>query len=180
MRSLLLGSVGVALTRHASCPVVVVRPGNPGLVRHGVLVDVDGSERSRGALEFAFRHASLRGLPLTVLHTFVDSIVDGAAADVPVPLMADVRVDDLEQERLLLAESMSGMQEKYPDVRVRTELARGLPAGCLLEKATRMNLVVVGSHVGGPASEVLFGSVAVNVVEHASCPVAVVPVGRYA
>ena len=35
MRTLLLGSVGVAVTRHAECPVVVLRPGNPGLVRNG-------------------------------------------------------------------------------------------------------------------------------------------------
>ncbi|WP_310527244.1 universal stress protein [Nocardioides sp.] len=180
VRRLLLGSVGVAVTRHASCPVVVVRPGNPGLVRNGVLVGVDGSEMSLGVLEFAFRHASLHGLPLTVLHTFVDSMVYDATAGVAVPFMVDVRSSDAEEERLLLAESMSGMQEKYPDVPVRTELARGLPADRLLEEAARMNLVVVGSHVGGTAAQLLRGSVAMAVVEHATCPVALVPVGERA
>jgi len=100
---------------------------------------------------------------------------------VAVPVMADVRLSDLEEQRLLLAESMSGMQEKYPDVRVRTELTHGLPAERLLEEATRMNLVVVGSHPGASAaSELLRGSVALTVVEHATCPVALVPVGEHA
>ena len=179
VRSLLLGSVGVAVTRHASCPVVVVRPGNPGLVRNGVLVGVDGSEASRTVLEFAFRQASLHGLPLTVLHTFVDSFAYDATAGVAVPVMADLRSSDLEEERLFLAESMSGMQEKYPDVSVRTELARGVPAERLLQEANRMNLVVIGSHPGtSAASDLLRGSVALTVVEHATCPVALVPVAR--
>ncbi len=176
VRSLLLGSVGVAVTRHASCPVVVVRPGNPGLVRHGVLVGVDGSDRSQSTLEFACRQASLHRLPLTVLHTFIDPILVGTGASgVGVPVL-DVRADDIERERLLLAETLAGMQEKYPDVQMRSELARGLPGECLLAKAPRMNLVVVGGHAGGTAAALLFGSVALVVVEHASCPVAVVPV----
>lgn len=179
LRSLLLGSVGVAVTRHASCPVVVVRPGNQGLVRHGVLVGVDGSEASRVVLEFAFRQASLRGLPLTVLHTFVDSFAYDATAGVAVPVMADLALSDLEEERLLLAEALGGMQEKYPDVRMHKELVRGLPAERLLQGASRMNLVVVGSHPGASAvSDLLRGSVAMTVVEHATCPVALVPVAQ--
>lgn len=176
VRSLLLGSVGVAVSRRAWCPVVVVRPSNPGLVRDGVLVGVDGRERSRGALEFAFRQASLHQLPLTVLHTFVDSIVYGARSGVPGPVMVEVRQGDLAYERLVLSETLSGMQEKYPDVPVRSELVRGLPGDALLRRARRMNLVVVGSHVGGKAAELVLGSVTTFMVEHASCPVAVVPV----
>lgn len=175
VRSLLLGSVGVALTRHARCPVVVVRPGSRGAVRNGVLVGVDGSVRSQAALELAFRQASLHRLPLTVMHTFVDVVVDGTSVGSPVPIPVDVRTADLEEERLILAESLAGMGEKYPDVPVRAELARGLAAECLLHEASRMNLVVVGSHDGGTASEVLLGSVAATVVEHATCPVVVVP-----
>lgn len=53
-RSLLLGSVSVAVTRRAHCPVVVVRPHHPGLVRQGVLVGADGSPESRPTLAFAF------------------------------------------------------------------------------------------------------------------------------
>lgn len=183
VRSLFLGSVGVAVTRHASCPVVVVRPGNPGIVRNGVLVGVDG-ERSQRALDFAFRQASLHAMPLTVLHTFVDSMVFGPTPGAPVmvpamaPLMLDARQQDLENERLVLSECLSGMQETYPDVRVSAELARGFPQELLLQRAARMNLIVVGSHVGRSAAGLAFGSVSASMVEHATCPVAVVPVGR--
>lgn len=170
VRSLLLGSVGVAVTKHAVCPVVVVRPGNPGLVRQGVLVGVDGSERSLPTIEFAYRQASLHGLPLTVLHCFWDAeaVVAGAHVVATVP-------SSRQDEAILLAETVSGMGEKYPDVNVRTELARGLVDATLVRAGERMNLVVVGAHHGGAASEFIFGSVAATVVEHATCPVAVVP-----
>jgi nucleotide-binding universal stress UspA family protein len=170
VRSLLLGSVGVAVTRHAHCPVVVLRPSKPGLVRRGVLVGVDGTERSRAPLEFAFRQASRRGLPITVLHAFQDVV-----ATVTEPHLVTVQTEELEEQRLLLAETIAGMREKYPDVPVRTELARGYAADCLVRMADRMNLVVVGAHHGGAASEIMFGSVASSVVDHATCPVAVVP-----
>ena len=72
VRSLLLGSVGVALVRHSACPVVIHRPWNPGMVRNGIVVGADGSEESRSVLEFAYQQAALRNLPLTVLHCFPD------------------------------------------------------------------------------------------------------------
>ena len=171
--TLLLGSVSVAVTRHATCPVVVVRPGNPGIVRHGILVGADGTERSPVVLDFAFRQASIRRPPLTVLHACWDLRAALTAAQ-PV----DGLDEGLEEHRLLLAECVAGLREKYPDVPVRTELATGPPDDCLLRLGKRMNMVVVGSHRGGAASEVLFGSVAARVVEHATCPVAVVPTGN--
>ena len=171
VRSLLLGSVGVAVTRHARCPVVVHRPGNPGLVRHGIVVGVDGTPTSRAPLEFAYRQASLRDLPLTVMHCFWN----------PAATLAGVsqelrRAEELEEQRLVLAEAVSGMAEKFPDVRVHAEVARGLADDLLVRTGERMNLVVVGAHHGGAAAEVIFGSVAASVVEHANGPVAVVPV----
>ncbi len=171
VRSLLLGSVGLALSRHAGCPVVIHRPGNPGLVRNGIVVGADGAPGSRATLEFAYRQASLRGLPLTVFHCFQDVLRTVGTPEVVVAATAT-----REEDKLLVAESVAGLGEKYPDVRVRTELARGPADQALTAVGERMDMIVVGAHHGGVVAEIAFGSVASSVVEHASCPVAVVPV----
>src|SRR4051794_1514313 len=72
VKSLLLGSVGVALARHAACPVVVHRPTHRGLVRNGIVVGADATAASAPVLEFAHRQAAMRDLPLLVLHCFWD------------------------------------------------------------------------------------------------------------
>jgi nucleotide-binding universal stress UspA family protein len=170
VRSLLLGSVGVAVSRHAHCPVVIHRPGNPGTVRRGVLVGIDGTNDSRPALEFAFAQASVRRLPLTVLHSFWD-----AQAGVAGPHRVDLHSAEFEEHRLLIAESVAGLREKFPDVRMDIELARGYPGDCLVLAGAQMHLIVVGAHRGGAASAIVSGSTAATVVEHAACVVAVVP-----
>src|SRR6476659_4133100 len=70
MKSLLLGSTAVARVRHARCPVVVHRPSTPSPERRGIAVGADATEDSLPVLEFAYRQASLRHLPLTVVHSF--------------------------------------------------------------------------------------------------------------
>jgi nucleotide-binding universal stress UspA family protein len=171
VRSLLLGSVGVALTRRAPCPVVVHRPHEES-ERHGVLVGVDASERSLPVLEFGYRVAAQRGLPLRVVLCHWDRPVDPTGSAViatPVP--------SLEDERLALAEAVAGLGEKYPEVRAHTEVVRGLARAVLALQTERSDLMVLGSHHGGLPTELMFGSITTDVLEHASCPVAVVPVG---
>ena len=170
VRSLVLGSVSVGVSRHASCPVVILRPHHVGVVRRGVLVGADGTERSRATLEFAYRQASLRRLPLTVIHCFWDAHGSTTGAHV-IPDQAE----GYDDQRLLLAESVSGMTEKFPDVHVHTELARGLADDCLVRASGQMDMVVVGFHHAGAVSGIVYGSVASTVLEHASCVVAVVP-----
>jgi nucleotide-binding universal stress UspA family protein len=181
VRSLLLGSVGVTLSRHTPCPVVVHRPGNVGRVHTSIVVGVDGSSRSRTVLAYAFEQASLRSLPLTVLHCVWDAqaatvgpaLVAGAGS---AALFVGAAEETVESARLLVAEAIAGLCEDYPDVPVRTELARGLAADALVRMSDRADLVVVGSHHGGVAASILLGSVSTDVVEHAHCPVAIVPV----
>ena len=139
------------------------------------VVGVDGSEHARTSLEFAYREASLRDLPLTVLHSFWDA----RSASQGAGLVSDTE-EGYDDARLLVAEAISGMAEKFPDVPVRIQLARGLVDDCLVRAASQMDMVVVGSHHRNPVAGMLHGSTAAAVLEHAECIVAVVPESREA
>jgi nucleotide-binding universal stress UspA family protein len=170
VRSLLLGSVAAAVTRHAHCPVVVLRPNADASQGGGVLAGVDGTENSLPTLEFAFRTASWRRVPLAVVYCFWES---GRTAEDPILVPAGD--PDYEEERLLIGEIVAGLREKYPDVEVTVELARGFVDKVLLEMAHGRDLAVVGARSHGALTEALLGSVATTMVEYAPCPVAIVP-----
>jgi nucleotide-binding universal stress UspA family protein len=179
--SRLLGSVGVGVVHNAACPVVVHRRGHPGRVHTGVVVAVDATEDSVPVLDFAFRQASLRRLPLRVVHYVMGP--RPALVGVPlvgVPMVGVPMIDDaaelVDQDRLAVAELMAGFGERYPDVRTSVRTVRGMPALDVARTASRADLLVVGSHQRGAFGRLLAGSVSTAVLEHASCPVAVVPV----
>lgn len=165
VRSLLLGSVSTAVSRHASCPVVVVRPPaeSPSAgARAGVVVGADGTTDSPATVEFAYRQASLMREPLTIVHCVPE-------------WEPEETVDDL---RLPVVEPLSGLSEKFPDVVVRTEIVYADAGNQLTLESHRAVLLVVGAHHGNRLSALVWGSAAQAVVEHATCPVVVVPVAN--
>ena len=97
-------------------------------------------------LEFAYREAALHQWPLRVMQ----SAADGATP---------------EEARLALAEPMSGLAEKFPDVCTAWEVIRGPADERLVSASVLMHLLVVGRrrHTGRA------------VLDHASTAVAVVP-----
>jgi len=166
--SALLGSVSLSVASNGSCPVVVVRRFHRGKVRNGVLVGTDGTRNTRATLEYAYREASLRQLPLTVLYS-VPGLGEGAAD------VVDDHGPGLDEHRRVLAEAVAGMGERFPDVRVRTCLGSGTPEKWLISQSSAMDLLVVGHHYrGGIADRLAVGSYAPMVVERAACPTAVV------
>ena len=173
--SAILGSVSASVTRHAHCAVVVCRPpGERAGTGNRVLVGADGTAASRPVLEFAFRQASLRGGPLTVMHCFWD-VAAATRGPGAVPDEATGAPDDLADLRLLLAESVAGLAEKYPDVAVTPQLARGLVDQCLGDGVPDAGLVVVGRASSSGWSRFLHASCALAVLERAHTNVAVVP-----
>ena len=165
VRSKLLGSVSAKVAKCAACPVVVTRPTQPGAIKDGVVVGADGTVESLPVIEFAFRHASLHGLPLTVMHC-----VDAPAGVVGARGSA-FDIADMEERQVLLAESVAGLSERYPDVRVRAQLNRGLIEECLMSGPRPWNLIVVGRHPIGH----LRSSASTAVLERSHSVVAVVP-----
>ena len=175
--SALLGSVSARVARESACPVVVVRdvegPGRPGTAEvRPVVVGIDGTGASSAAVEFAFRMASVRRSPLTVLHATRD-LKDQAASLVDLRSYSE-KVDFSEAEERLVAEQMSGLCEKYPDVTVTETYRRGDPVRALVAASRDASLVVVGTRGRRLLATTLLGSVSRGVVERAYCPVAVV------
>ncbi|WIV53937.1 universal stress protein [Amycolatopsis nalaikhensis] len=156
---ILLGSVTVALTAHAHCPVALIRPhvGEDEAPAEGpVVVGVDGSPASEEAIATAFEEASWRGARLIAVHCRHDG---WWAAD--------------EYGRELLAQRLAGWQEKYPDVAVDREVVAGRAPERLLDFADRAQLLVVGSRGRGGFSGLALGSTSQALMSYALCPVVV-------
>ena len=176
VRSMLLGSVSAAVSALAACPVVVCRPVEPGAERAGVVVGADGSPESLPVIEFAYRHAFLRGAPLTVLHSFFDAAT--AVAQYHEARGERAVVPELDDLRASLTASVAGLEEDYPGVPVTLTLQHGLADQALAPRHAAWDLVVVGRHPMRSLERLLTGSIATAVLERAGCPVAVVPESR--
>jgi len=171
VRSHLLGSVALAVVRHAACPVVVHRPVYPGQVHRGIVVAAEATEDSTPVLSFAFRQASLRRLPLRVAHF----VYDARSELVGTPMVGDL-VATSEQHERLLAESLAGFREDFPDVHVSVRTPQGSPAAGLASLSKHADLTVLGRHRRGLVGRLLAGSVSGSVVQHGHGPIAIVPV----
>jgi nucleotide-binding universal stress UspA family protein len=161
LKSSFLGSVSVSVARHAGCPVVVCRPSERAAGFAGVTVGADGTEACLPVIEFAFAQASLRGVPLTVVHAFWDVVT---------PVVAEG--DEL---HALLSESVAGLREKYPDVHVELQLTRGLVDECLAGVDPTEELLVVGRPDASVWARFVHASSALAVLERARTTVAVIP-----
>jgi nucleotide-binding universal stress UspA family protein len=171
---MVLGSVSHTVARLGACPVVVCRPIEPRHEGREVLVGAEGSRASLPVIEFAFQQASLRRLPLVVMHSFFDPTLGapGAERDEDGAEPGDV------EDRLLLSESVAGFREKYPDVEVDLQLSRGLVDQCLLNEAPEAELLVVGRSDVTGWSRFVYSSCALAVLERAGTTVVVVPQHR--
>jgi nucleotide-binding universal stress UspA family protein len=171
VRSHLLGSVGLGVVRHAACPAVVHRPGYPGRVHRGVVVAAEATEDSGPVLAFAFRQASLRRLPLKVVHY----VYDVRSALVGASMLGD-RAESSEQHERMLAESLAGLREDFPDVHVVVQTAPGRPEEGLAQLSMDADLTVLGRHPRGLVGRLLAGSVSGSVMLHGHGPMTIVPV----
>ncbi|HET6708037.1 universal stress protein, partial [Amycolatopsis sp.] len=163
------GSPDVDLAAKAHCPVVVVR-GNES-VDGPVVVGVDGSALSEGAIAWAFEEASLRNAPLVALYTWHDGDTAGLFSDGNVAFQGEAVQDS---GRRLLAQRLAGWQEKYPDVQVERRVEHDKPRSRLLSASHGAQLVVVGSRGRGGFTGLVLGSTSQALLHHASCPVMVV------
>ena len=169
----LFGSVSLQIAALASCPVAVI-PLLPETVRSGVYVGVDGSADSIAAVTFAAAEADRTGQDLYALYA-----VHLPNRRVLRRIPADAVTERMEEERVVLAESVAGLTARYPDLVVHQVLETDeSPARALVAAAQHAQMLVVGSRGRGSLQRLLMGSVSHEVLLHITCPTIVTRTSR--
>ena len=169
----LLGSVAMSVVHRSHVPVIVV-PAKPavefGASMKKIVVGVDGSAPSLHALEWAYNEALVSDAELTAVHGWVYPY-SGPRTSVSEP-RTQMQLDAMEELKASL-ESL-GPRLAGGSLHVHARLIEQSPAGAMLEESADADLVVVGSRGRGAVRSTLLGSVSRTVVQHATCPVAVI------
>jgi nucleotide-binding universal stress UspA family protein len=168
---LMLGSVGQHVATHARCPVLVVR-GTEDRTDGPVIVGVDGSDRSDHTLGVAFAEAARRRSDLIAIRAYQPPVPYGLMAVSAIP--PDHPAMRKAREAEALTDTVRPWRDKYPDVKVETLVAEGGAARVLVGVSSRAGLIVVGSHGHGSIPGTLLGSIGLQLLHHADCPVLIV------
>lgn len=170
-RGMLLGSTGIQIASHSSCPAVIVRD-LPAPDAKKVVVGIDGSELSQAALAWALDYASRHGLIVHAVHAWTLPSFDLLAAPAG-PGSADLQTITEEEQRSM-AESLAGFRDAYPDVTIEETVIKESAAKALLNAAQDAALIVVGTHGRGEVLAAVLGSVSQTLLRKAEVPVVVV------
>ena len=176
----LLGSVSLAVARHAHCSVLVIKGGARGL--RGALVAIDGSEHARAAAAF------LAGLPLdpAVVVKLV-GVVEVPPYPATTPAFASGMVreaikDIVKERRTALEHAQAEAAALFEGVvkKVERQVVGGSPVDALVGAATTsgVDLVVVGARGLGALKRLVLGSVSEGVLRHIDRPVLIVKTGE--
>ena len=138
---------------------------------HRIVVGVDGSESSKAALRWAIVQAKLTGASVDAVTTWRYPAGYGWT---PVASELDFEGD----AKRALTEALGEVSGLDPEVPVRPLVAEGNAAEVLLRTAKGADLLVIGSRGHSGLASAVIGSVSLNCVLHAHCPVLVLRDGR--
>lgn len=159
----------------ASDSPVAVIPARQGAGDRGVVVGVDGSEDALQAVRFAAAEADRDGDDLTVVLAF-HSPVRRLETQLPSRGLTETII---EEQRVVLSESVAGLGDRYPDLTVHQRLeTEAEPAKALVHVAAGARLLVIGSRGRAAFSRLVLGSTAHAVLLHVPCATVVTRLHR--
>lgn len=140
----------------------------------GIIVGIDGSTRSRRALDWAIREAGIKNVPLTVL-TVQQAVAGFLGTAVAYPGDDELTERAYKNVSAEVEETLDQVADGPRPASVAVKAVLGAPAEELLKAGADADMIVVGSRGAGGFKQLLLGSVSSQVVHHAHCPVVVIP-----
>jgi nucleotide-binding universal stress UspA family protein len=177
IRHLLLGSTAERVVKNSKCPVLSIHPEDVEKHRplQTILVPTDFSEDAELAIAGAIRllPAGVQGARLILLHAYHLPFEYTAYGAIPTSFdyLADAEGEALEQLKSKAAE----LAEEGFEVEILAK--EGYPPDVIVEEAKKAgaDLITMGTQGRSAIANLLLGSTAERVVQHAECPVLTVP-----
>jgi nucleotide-binding universal stress UspA family protein len=137
--------------------------------RGRIVVGVDGSAGSKAALAWAAAQAKLSGATLDAIAAWSYPASYGWAPVYP----DNDSLSTLTQKAL--SKTLKATLGEAAAAEITTTVTEGQPAEVLVAASADAELLVVGSRGRGGFASLVLGSVSQHCVQHAPCPVAVIP-----
>ncbi len=141
--------------------------------RHRIVVGVDGSAGAGYAIEWAVRETELRRASLELVHAWTFPYFVSPMG-VPAGYWDTASSETAAKEVLERQAEAHGLDTRIDRDRLTTICVGGGAAAALLARAEDADLLVVGSRGRGGFSGLVLGSVSLQCLHHAPCPVTVV------
>lgn len=173
LQRLLIGSVAEEMIRTAPCPVLTVRESEevaPAWAVRNILVPIDFSEASMGALRHAKELTLTYGAQITLLHAVEEVVYPSAYGVEPINLPSPQVVERVEANLAERARDEIGYEH------VTVEASVGYAPSSILDYAEMnpVDLIVIATHGRTGLERMLLGSVTERVVRRAPAPVFIV------
>jgi nucleotide-binding universal stress UspA family protein len=135
---------------------------------NGIVVGIEGTAVSQGALEWAVREASLRGTVLTVVHAWEYIPARDAGR-------MTAREEKTASDCMLDAAINSAVRAAGVKPEITCRSVKGAPAKVLVEHSQQAELLVIGRNHRSGVVDILRHSVSAECVRRAACPVVIIP-----
>jgi nucleotide-binding universal stress UspA family protein len=166
---LLSATAGLHLAGATGCPLLVVR--GPVDLAGPVVVGLEiGRAASDHLLEVAFEQARVTHRSLVVAHAWR---IPGYSFSGETAAYGAEFAEQVDGDALL--HEIARVRDRYLDVGVSTEMHYGPAAGSLLNATVGASMLVIGSRSADGLRALLLGSPSRAAIQHAACPVLVVP-----
>jgi nucleotide-binding universal stress UspA family protein len=146
-----------------------------------IVVGVDGSEPARAALVFALEEAARRSASVRAVTAYHPPeywpVAYGMASGMVVPPSGEQLAEEAERTARRAVDEAVQDADAGRSVPIEVRVVQGNPTKVLVDQSALADLLVVGHRGRGAIASACLGSVGLQCVLHATCPVVVVRPG---